>query len=215
MSLITTALVRLGAALGDTKQDVIRAMARVVDDAGRATDVDQLVADAFAREETSATGLPGGIAIPHCRTTGVAEPTRSSMAPMALARACLRRSLRLPRATSAFLACCRARSSACRARFSAAARRLSAAARAACSPTSSRAPCRRRPTPAAADDPRSAGVPAAVVWGGEDRILPAANAAALGDFADVRVVSGAGHMVHMEAPGEVVAAARDVAGKGG
>ena len=31
--------------------------------------------DALAREETSSTGLPGGIAIPHCRTTGVAEPT--------------------------------------------------------------------------------------------------------------------------------------------
>ncbi|MGZ5404229.1 MAG: fructose PTS transporter subunit IIA, partial [Nocardioides sp.] len=75
MSLITTALVRLGVALGDTKQDVIRAMAGLVDEAGRATDVDQLVADAYAREETSATGLPGGIAIPHCRTTGVAEPT--------------------------------------------------------------------------------------------------------------------------------------------
>ena len=43
-------------------------LAGLVGDAGRATDVDQLVADAFAREETSATGLPGGIAIPHCRT---------------------------------------------------------------------------------------------------------------------------------------------------
>jgi PTS system fructose-specific IIC component len=73
--LITPDLVRLDAALGDTKQDVIRSLAAVVGDAGRATDVDQLVADAFAREETSATGLPGGIAIPHCRTTGVEEPT--------------------------------------------------------------------------------------------------------------------------------------------
>ncbi len=73
--LITTALVRLDTSLGDTKQDVIRSLAAVVADAGRATDVDQLVTDAFAREETSATGLPGGIAIPHCRTAGVAEPT--------------------------------------------------------------------------------------------------------------------------------------------
>ena len=39
------------------------------------TSVDQLVEDAFAREATSATGLPGGIAIPHCRTTGVEVPT--------------------------------------------------------------------------------------------------------------------------------------------
>lgn len=73
--LITLDLVRLDASLGDTKPDVIRSLAAVVGEAGRATDVDQLVADAFAREEQSATGLPGGLAIPHCRTTGVDEPT--------------------------------------------------------------------------------------------------------------------------------------------
>ncbi|MCF6377208.1 fructose-specific PTS transporter subunit EIIC [Nocardioides KLBMP 9356] len=73
--LITTDLVRLGADWGQDKHDVIRALAAVVDDAGRATDRDQLVADAFARESTSSTGLPGGIAIPHCRTTGVDTPT--------------------------------------------------------------------------------------------------------------------------------------------
>ncbi|MBA2953364.1 PTS lactose transporter subunit IIC [Nocardioides sp. MAH-18] len=72
--LINAGLVRLDADLGSDKHDVIRALARVVGDAGRATDVDQLVEDAFAREATSATGLPGGIAIPHCRTAGVAEP---------------------------------------------------------------------------------------------------------------------------------------------
>ena len=73
--LITTALVRLDASLGDSKHDVIRSLATLVGDGGRATDVDQLVSDAYAREQTSATGLAGGIAIPHCRTTGVAEPT--------------------------------------------------------------------------------------------------------------------------------------------
>ena len=73
--LITTDLVRLGADWGSDKHDVIRALAAVVDDAGRASDKDQLVEDAFARESTSATGLPGGIAIPHCRTTGVETPT--------------------------------------------------------------------------------------------------------------------------------------------
>lgn len=73
--LITPALVRLDAALGADKDDVIRALAGVVDAAGRATDVEQIVTDALAREETSATGLPGGIAIPHCRTAGVDEPT--------------------------------------------------------------------------------------------------------------------------------------------
>jgi PTS system fructose-specific IIC component len=73
--LITADLVRLDAELGTDKHDVIRALARVVDDAGRATSADQLVEDAFARESKSGTGLPGGIAIPHCRTTGVEEAT--------------------------------------------------------------------------------------------------------------------------------------------
>ncbi len=73
--LITTALVRLDTSLGESKDDVIRSLAALVGDAGRASDVDQLVSDAFAREQTSATGLAGGIAIPHCRTAGVEEPT--------------------------------------------------------------------------------------------------------------------------------------------
>lgn len=73
--LITTDLVTLGADWGSDKHDVIRALAAVVDSAGRAVDRDQLIEDAFARESTSATGLPGGIAIPHCRTTGVEVPT--------------------------------------------------------------------------------------------------------------------------------------------
>src|SRR3954447_5238960 len=73
--LITTDLVRLDVDLGSDKHDVIRALADVVGSAGRATDVSQLVIDALAREGTSATGLPGGIAIPHCRTAGVEEAT--------------------------------------------------------------------------------------------------------------------------------------------
>lgn len=73
--LINTQLVRLGANWGADKSDVIRGLAALVDAADRADDVEQLIADAFAREETSSTGLPGGIAIPHCRTTGVSEPT--------------------------------------------------------------------------------------------------------------------------------------------
>ncbi|GAB3197290.1 fructose-specific PTS transporter subunit EIIC [Nocardioides hungaricus] len=73
-SLISAELVRLDADLGADKHDVVRALAGVVGDAGRAASVERLVEDAFAREATSATGLPGGIAIPHCRTEGVAEP---------------------------------------------------------------------------------------------------------------------------------------------
>jgi PTS system fructose-specific IIC component len=73
--LINESLVRLDADLGTAKQDVIRAMAAIVGDAGRATDVAQLADDALARESTAATGLNGGIAIPHCRSAGVEVPT--------------------------------------------------------------------------------------------------------------------------------------------
>ncbi|WP_200944911.1 MULTISPECIES: fructose-specific PTS transporter subunit EIIC [unclassified Nocardioides] len=73
--LINADLVRLDADLGTDKHDAIRALARIADQAGRATDVDQVVTDAFEREAKNPTGLPGGIAIPHCRTTGVDEPT--------------------------------------------------------------------------------------------------------------------------------------------
>src|SRR3954451_13407290 len=73
--LIARDLVRLDASLGADKQEVIRALARVVADAGRSADADQLAADALTREETAPTGLPGGSALPHCRTAGVAVPT--------------------------------------------------------------------------------------------------------------------------------------------
>ena len=73
--LITPDLVRLDAALGDTKQAVIRSLADIVAEAGRSHDAEQLAADALAREDASATGLPGGIAIPHCRTAGVQDST--------------------------------------------------------------------------------------------------------------------------------------------
>ncbi|MCW2765274.1 MAG: system D-fructose-specific component (F1P-forming), Frc family / system [Nocardioides sp.] len=73
--LITTNLVRLDVDLGPTKYDVIRSLAELIGAAGRSTDVNQIVEDALAREATSSTGLPGGIAIPHCRTAGVSEPT--------------------------------------------------------------------------------------------------------------------------------------------
>lgn len=73
--LITEALVRLDADLGPDKEAAIRSLAAAIGDAGRSNDVDAIIADALAREATSPTGLPGRIAIPHCRTTGVTEPT--------------------------------------------------------------------------------------------------------------------------------------------
>lgn len=75
MSVITADLVRLDADLGSDKNAVIRSLADVVSAAGRTSDPDQLTTDAFAREQKSPTGLKGGIAIPHCRTTAVEVPT--------------------------------------------------------------------------------------------------------------------------------------------
>ncbi|KAA1374879.1 PTS lactose transporter subunit IIC [Aeromicrobium fastidiosum] len=74
-SLITADLVSLDTDLGADAPSVITALAQRVADAGRATDPAQLVTDALARETQSATGLPGGIAIPHCRSEAVTEPT--------------------------------------------------------------------------------------------------------------------------------------------
>ena len=61
--------------LGSDKTEVIRALPRQVAGAGRTSNADGLAEDALAREATSATGLPGGIAIPHCRTEHVDVPT--------------------------------------------------------------------------------------------------------------------------------------------
>ena len=56
--LITTDLVRLDVGLGPDKHDAIRALADVVDGAGRATDVGQLVEDALARERPRRPACP-------------------------------------------------------------------------------------------------------------------------------------------------------------
>ena len=76
MELITTQLVELdldGSAT--TKDRAIDALVLVATSAGRATDPAVLRADVAAREEIMATGIEGGIAIPHARTAGVSEPT--------------------------------------------------------------------------------------------------------------------------------------------
>ncbi|MFY2789419.1 PTS fructose transporter subunit IIABC [Rhodococcus sp. MALMAid1271] len=64
-------LILLDADLGETKAQVIERLAGVLASAGRATDTDALRDAALAREAQSATGLPGGIAIPHCRSEAV------------------------------------------------------------------------------------------------------------------------------------------------
>ncbi|MBT2555425.1 fructose-specific PTS transporter subunit EIIC [Arthrobacter sp. ISL-5] len=73
--LITTDLVELDQNLGSSPEDVIRHLAGRVAATGRASEVEGLFTDAFAREQKTATGVPGGIAIPHCRSAAVNEPT--------------------------------------------------------------------------------------------------------------------------------------------
>jgi PTS system fructose-specific IIC component len=74
-SIIDTDLVLLDADAGSDKQAVIGRLARMVADAGRADDAAGLKESALAREAQSATGLPGGIAIPHCRSAAVNTPS--------------------------------------------------------------------------------------------------------------------------------------------
>jgi fructose PTS system EIIBC or EIIC component len=72
-ALITPELVALDADLGSDKGTVVHRLAELVAGAGRATGADALHGDAMAREAKAATGLPGGIAIPHCRSAAVTE----------------------------------------------------------------------------------------------------------------------------------------------
>lgn len=74
-AIITPALVVVDADLGDDRQSVIRALADRVVAAGRATETESLFADAWKREQLTDTGVPGGLAIPHCRSESVSEPT--------------------------------------------------------------------------------------------------------------------------------------------
>ncbi|HZN85115.1 MAG TPA: fructose-specific PTS transporter subunit EIIC [Mycobacterium sp.] len=69
--IINTDLVLLDVDAGGDKQAVIGRLVSRLADAGRTHDTEGLIAAAMAREEQSATGLPGGIAIPHCRSPHV------------------------------------------------------------------------------------------------------------------------------------------------
>ncbi|MDG4667389.1 fructose-specific PTS transporter subunit EIIC [Mycobacterium sp. 236(2023)] len=73
--IITPDLVLLDAAVDGDKQAVIARLAESLAAAGRTNDAQGLIGAAMAREAQSATGLPGGIAIPHCRSPYVDTPT--------------------------------------------------------------------------------------------------------------------------------------------
>ncbi len=75
MTIITEDLVSLDTLKAETPREVIRAIAEQIAAAGRTDDAQALFDGAWAREESSATGMPGGFAIPHCRTSAVEQPT--------------------------------------------------------------------------------------------------------------------------------------------
>ena len=70
-SIISADLVLLDVDAGTDKESVIGRLAGRLADSGRVNDREALQAAAMAREAQSATGLPGGIAIPHCRSAAV------------------------------------------------------------------------------------------------------------------------------------------------
>jgi PTS system fructose-specific IIC component len=70
-----TSLVLLDVDAGPDKEAVIGRLAEQVAAAGRSADPEGLRGAAMAREAQSATGLPGGIAIPHCRSPYVDSAT--------------------------------------------------------------------------------------------------------------------------------------------
>lgn len=74
-SIISSELVLLDVDAGADKEAVIDRLSTLLTEAGRASEVRSLRDAALAREAQSATGLPGGIAIPHCRSAAVREPS--------------------------------------------------------------------------------------------------------------------------------------------
>ncbi len=73
-ALTDASIVRIGLA-ATTKDEAIRELAQSLVDAGRVTDLDGFLVDVYAREAQMATGLPGGIGIPHARSAHVTVPS--------------------------------------------------------------------------------------------------------------------------------------------
>ncbi len=73
-ALTTDDLVIVGLTATD-KADATRQLAERLHAAGRVTDLDGFLDDVTAREAQMATGLPGGIGIPHARSAHVVAPS--------------------------------------------------------------------------------------------------------------------------------------------
>jgi len=74
MALITDRQVILDLDAPD-RHEASRLLAERLVETGRCTDLEAFLADVRAREEKTATGLPGGIGIPHARSAAITEPT--------------------------------------------------------------------------------------------------------------------------------------------
>lgn len=74
MSLITAQQVVLDLT-GADRHEATRALAERLVATGRCTDLDAFLADVRERESKMATGLPGGIGIPHARSAAITEPS--------------------------------------------------------------------------------------------------------------------------------------------
>jgi fructose-specific phosphotransferase system IIA component len=70
----TPALVSINST-SSTKDEVIRELAELLVAEGRVTDLDAYLVDVAAREEVMATGIQGGIGIPHARSACVTAPS--------------------------------------------------------------------------------------------------------------------------------------------
>jgi PTS system fructose-specific IIA component len=66
---VTAQIVSLDVALGDDSTQIVRALTGLLAADGRVDDTDAFVAAVEAREALGSTVLPGGIAIPHARST--------------------------------------------------------------------------------------------------------------------------------------------------
>ncbi len=60
---------------GADRHEATRTLAERLVASGRCTDLDTFLADVSERESKMATGLPGGIGIPHARSTAITEPS--------------------------------------------------------------------------------------------------------------------------------------------
>lgn len=72
--LITSDLVDLDVR-ADDRSAAVRGLAERLVDAGRVTDLEQFLTDVEAREQQMATGMEGGVGIPHCRSSAVTMPS--------------------------------------------------------------------------------------------------------------------------------------------